>query len=152
MFRSYQWTDLPDKAEFLQLLLQAFGKDRHHLDRLSTRFEHHDTQVDLFYPENALEWVGACVHWQEDGYRYLDKLFVTPVTQKGWGRQLFDSWLQLHSGTRFVWRTNQDLAERFYGKHRLVYTLYRKEDYVYQTVETASPLLHVREVEGAFKN
>lgn len=145
LFRSYQWKEMPQKQEFLQKLLAAFGKDESYLDRLDKRFS--DAQVDLFYPDGINGWVGACVHWQEYGYRYLDKFFVV---EKGWGRAMLNCFLR--GDRRIVWRTSPSLAKRFYGKHPLVYTIYQKGEYVYQTTSYPHPnsLPEIREVEGAF--
>jgi hypothetical protein len=143
MFISIQWEDLPEKRQFLSSLITAFKKEETEelIHRLYTRFS--TSQVDLFYSDSDT-WVGACVHWKEDGYRYLDKLFVM---EKGYGKKMLDEWLDTRRES-YVWRTNEALATHFYSKHSSVYTLFRDDSYVYQAV--GNVLAKVRVVESAF--
>ena len=146
MFVSIQWKDLPNKREFLSQMITAFHKKETEDLITSLRDRFSTSQVDLFYDKEV--FVGACVHWQEDGYRYLDKLFVNT---KGYGSQMLREWLDTRRDS-YVWRTDESLAKNFYSKYPSIYTLFQKESYVYQAVGGDIDASKVRIIESAFQS
>lgn len=129
MLITLQWIDLTKSQQnnILHKLITAFEKPYNNelLHHLSKRFYH--SFVDLFYLENKL--LGACIYWKETKYYYLDKLFI--IT-KGYGKQMLQEWIELKKNKCFLWRTTNQLAKGYYGKHPMVETYFKIDDYIYQ--------------------
>lgn len=129
MFITLHWIDLSKSQQnnLLYELIKAFEKpySKELVNHLSRRFNY--SLVDLYYSNNIL--LGACIYWKETKYYYLDKLFIII---KGYGKQMLQEWIKQKGEKCFLWRTSDQLARGYYGKHQMVKTFFRIEDYIYQ--------------------
>jgi len=151
MYYSIPWMDLSvrQQQDILHQMVQSFGKQWH--DEIPLRFFRPSCCVELNIESG--EWISASISWKYPSFRYLDKFFVHPRHrgQKGIGREWLATWIHHTSDTtRWVWRTNEELASGFYGKHPRVITHGTSGEYIYQGVnaiqweaEDIQPLLHL---------
>ncbi len=130
---THEWMDL-SRAQQRALLFQmtkSFEKPWADQELLLRRFLRPSCRVVLYTCVSGYP-VAAAFLWKEPAFLYLDKFFVwAEHRQQRIGTPFFTALLSFIPSS-LVWRTDQTLATRFYGKHPLVRTLGSHGDYVYQ--------------------
>ena len=130
----HEWLDLSHAQQraLLRHMTTSFEKPWADQELLFRRFLRPSCYVALYKNASDLP-VAAALFWKESTFLYLDKFFVmAEYRQQRIGMPFLTALLSSTTSLPLVWRTDQTLATRFYGKHPLVRTLGSHGDYVYQ--------------------
>lgn len=137
MIVSYAWIELSDavKTKIVEQMCESFGKHLKHDAEL--RFLRGSCTVDFFYPAGSDSYAAICIRWRFADIDYADKIFVVKsFLGRGLGRRFLNEWAD-DANSRLcdrVWRTSEELANGYYGKHKRVETLFRFGTYVFQGI------------------
>jgi len=135
---SIDWMELSStqQHEIVEQMIQSFGKPWSDRSVIYHRFFRPSCRVDYYIPIGSKEWLGIAISWKETSFRYLDKFFMRQDRcKKGQGFHFLSEWIQYTTPKdTWIWRTDLQLATRFYHKHPAVHTHGKHGSYVYQGV------------------
>lgn len=139
---SVDWMELSSaqQHELVEQMIQSFEKPWADRARIFLRFFRPSCRVEYYFPEEKGKWIGAAISWKETSFRYLDKFFIRKDRRQGGeGYRFLSEWIQTTSAIKsvkdkWIWRTDPQLATRFYHKHPSVQTHGEHGSYVYQGV------------------
>lgn len=119
------------------------AQQHHILQDMSVSFGKSITDVRRFFRPSCRVWFyregffqpndGIAITFRIGDVEYLDKFFVTKKG-KGIGQRFLYNWINSLDSRLVRWRTDDTLAQKFYGKHPAVWTIARHEEYVYQGI------------------
>lgn len=133
---SIRWIELSSaqQHEIVEQMIQSFGKPWSDRSVIYHRFCRPSCRVDYYIPIGSTEWLGAAISWKETSFRYLDKFFIRNNRHRsGEGFHFLSKWIQYtYPKDTWIWRTDLQLATRFYHKHPTVQTHGEHGSYIYQ--------------------
>lgn len=150
------WIDLSCalQSRILQDISNSFGKPV--TDPL--RFFRPSCLVWFYRESSSLNGDAIAITFRIGDAHYLDKFFV--ITKKnGIGRRFLAEWIE-SLDSRLIrpvrWRTDETLAQKFYGKHPAVWTIAHHGEYVYQgirqTVLDTEEMVSLLRIPSAFSD
>ena len=135
---SIEWMELSSaqQHELVEQMIQSFGKPWADRNIIFCRFFRPSCRVEYYFPEEKGVWTGAAISWKETSFRYLDKFFIRQdQCRSGEGLRFLSKWIDYTTPKEtWLWRTDPQLATRFYHKHHSVQTHGEHGSYVYQGV------------------